>query len=161
MAKTGTKPQPTKLKRLRGNPGGRPLNEREPQPKGKAKKPRGLTRSNPQLSKQWDRFGKPLEDLGLLTNLDAGAFRLMIQHYQFALEAAAIVNAEGMMIEGHRGVRAKNPAMQLFKDNSNSFRRFAEQFGMMPSARTRLETDPMEPLDSLADILFAAVDDDA
>jgi len=59
MAKPGPAPQPTALKRLHGNPGKRPLNEREPQPAQKLplcpRHLKGVARA------QWTKVGKMLD----------------------------------------------------------------------------------------------------
>src|SRR5690554_2235336 len=122
MSTPGRKPTPTNVKKLRGNPGKRPLNTAEPRPSGTARKPRGLARFNPRVAKLWDEWAGPLEALGLLTDLDAAAFRMMLQHYQFALEAASLVREEGMTRRDENGVERKHPALQIFRDNSTAFR---------------------------------------
>ncbi len=71
MARRGPAPKPTRMKVLAGNPGKRPLNRREPQPKP------GLPRCPAQLSeeakREWKRISKELDRLGLLTVLDRAA----------------------------------------------------------------------------------------
>ena len=54
MATRGRKPKPTALKVLEGNPGKRPLNDREPvPPKGTLKCPAWLL---PEAKKEWKRL---------------------------------------------------------------------------------------------------------
>ena len=51
------------------------------------------------------------------------------------------------------GATHKHPLLQVFRDNSNAFRAYAAEFGMTPSARTRLHVEEAEQL-SLAEMLF-------
>lgn len=153
MSTRGRKPKPTAVKQLQGNPGKRPINRHEPWPEGKAKKPRGLV---PRVAKLWDEMAGPLEGLGLLTDLDAAAFRMMLQHYQFALEAARQVLEEGLTRRDENGVERRHPSLQAWRENSVAFRAYAEQFGMTPSARARLGPAPTGQL-ALGDILAQAI----
>lgn len=159
MSTPGRKPTPTNVKKLRGNPGKRPLNTAEPRPSGKARKPRGLAKFNPCVAKRWDEIAPALEALGLLTDLDAAAFRMMLQHYQFALEAASEVREEGLTRQDENGVQRKHPMLQIFRDNSTAFRAYAEQFGMTPSSRSRLSPQAPKQMalgDVLAQMIFDA-----
>ena len=56
MATRGRKPKPTALKELEGNPGKRPLNDREPKPEKKAPPcPKWL---NDDAKKEWRHTGR-------------------------------------------------------------------------------------------------------
>src|SRR4051794_4588403 len=71
MPSLGRKPTPTKLKVAAGNPGKRPLNDREPQP-AVAEPP--LPAWLPQRAKaEWRRIVPELLALGLLTRIDQAA----------------------------------------------------------------------------------------
>ena len=72
MAQRGRKPKPTALKMLEGNPGGRPLNTKEPKPEKKA--PRCPSWLEDEAKKEWKRMAKVLENMGLLTEMDMAAF---------------------------------------------------------------------------------------
>jgi phage terminase small subunit len=81
MAVRGRKPKPTALKVLEGNPGKRPLNEKEPQPKRQA--PRCPSWLEPEAKKEWKRMAKTLEAIGVLTQVDKAAFAGYCQAYAF------------------------------------------------------------------------------
>ena len=66
MAVRGRKPKPTALKVLEGNPGHRPLNKKEPMPKGKL--PRCPEWLEDDAKKEWKRLGKVLAEM-----VDVGA----------------------------------------------------------------------------------------
>jgi P27 family predicted phage terminase small subunit len=155
MSTRGRKPKPTALKKLQGNPGKRPLNDREPRPKTPVKRPWGLGQG--QQRKFWDEHAEELERLGVLTGVDVSAFRLMAEHYAFAVQAAKELREGGVLtVEGREGPK-KHPLLQALRDNSQMFKSYATEFGMTPSSRARLKLpDEAEQL-SLADQLFAAV----
>ena len=75
----GRKPIPTAVKELRGNPGHRPLGDREPQPKvGEPPMPSGLSRYAKQA---WKRIVPILLDMGVLTVADGDALMLYCEAY--------------------------------------------------------------------------------
>jgi P27 family predicted phage terminase small subunit len=157
MSTPGRKPKPTAVKKLQGNPGKRKLAGREPKPKTAVKRPYGLGKGL--QDRFWKEHADELARLQILTGIDVAAFRLMAEHYAFAVQAAQQLREEGLTVEGREGPK-KNPLAQIFRDNSMAYKSFAEQFGMTPSARTRLQID-LQPDEgeqlSLVDALFAAV----
>lgn len=160
MARPGTKPKPTRVKELEGNPGHRPINRAEPKPA--VAEPGALPYGVTMTARKFHRQYAPLlTRLGILTEADEAAFTMMSLHYGLAIDAARGLRESGMTVEGRDGPK-KHPLAQVFRDNSHSFRQYADEFGMTPSARSRLNTEDAEQV-SLADILFAsvAVEDDA
>lgn len=130
------------------------MNKRQPKPKTPVKRPWGLGRG---LQRNfWDEHADELERIQVLTGVDAPAFRLMAEHYAFAVQAAQELRAEGLTVEGKDGLK-KNPLAQIFKDNSLAFKSFATEFGMTPSARVRLKLPEEAEQLSLAEQLFQAV----
>ena len=153
MTARGRKPKPTKLNQLQGNPGKRPTNKLEPKPKTPAKKPRGMSQG---AKKFWDDHADELERIQILTGVDTPAFRLAAEHYAIAVQAARELHEAGLTVRGKDGLK-KNPLAQVFKDNAMAFKAFAVEFGMTPSARTRLKIEPEAEQLSLADQLFQMV----
>jgi len=142
----GNPPKPTALKKLQGNPGKRPLNEDEPQPDRLAPAiPRGIA---PLARKFWKAHGPKLEAMGLLTEVDGAAFTMLTIHYQIAWEAAQIINKEGLVAKDENGVDRKHPMLQVLRDNSAMLLRYSREFGLTPSARSRISVpDPDEEMD--------------
>jgi P27 family predicted phage terminase small subunit len=112
-----------------------------------------------------------LAALGVLTEVDEPALQLAAEHYEVAVRAARQLRegsregseeeglrttAEGLLIEDRDGNVRKNPLLQVLRDHSGALRAYLTEFGMTPSSRSRLHTEPEEQL-SLADILFAEV----
>jgi P27 family predicted phage terminase small subunit len=138
---------------VQGNPGHRPLNTQQPKPKTPVKKARGM---QPLARKFWDEYAPEMERLQILTGVDSAAFRLMAEHFGFAVQAAKQLQEAGLTVETKEGTK-KNPLAQIFKDNSLAFRAFASEFGMTPSSRTRLKMPAEAEQLSLAEQLFQAV----
>lgn len=155
MSTKGRKPKPTAVKQAQGNPGKRALNRREPRPRTPVRRPWGLGQGAQR--RFWDDHAGELERLGVLTGVDVAAFRLMAEHYAFAVQAATELRAGGTLtVEGREGEK-KHPLLQVLRDNSLAFKAYAAEFGMTPSARARLQLPEDAEQLSLADALFAAV----
>lgn len=132
----GRPPKPTALKKLQGNPGKRALNENEPTPERVIPAmPRGLP---PKAKRFWKDHADKLDQLGLLTEVDGAAFSLMAIHYAVAWSAMERVYAEGLTYLDINGVERKSPLLQVWRENSAAYLRYAQQFGLTPSARGRL-----------------------
>lgn len=154
----GRKPTPTAVKQLHGNPGKRAINKREPKPKTAVKRPWGLGQG--EQRKFWDEHAPELERMQVLTGIDSAAFRLMAEHYAFAVQAAKELREGGeLTVEGREGPK-KHPLMQVLRDNSQMFKSYAVEFGMTPSARARLTLPADAEQLSLADMLFDAINEE-
>lgn len=109
----------------------------------------------------WDEHAPELERLQILTGVDAAAFRLMAEHYALAVRAAVELRGEdSLTVEGRDGPK-KNPLVQVLRDQSAAFKSYATEFGMTPSARARLQLPEEAEQMSLAEMLFAAVNEEA
>ncbi len=132
-----------------GNPGGRPLNKNEPKPDKKA--PRCPAWLEEEAKKEWKRMGKTLEQLGLLTEMDMAAFAGYCQAYARWKEAEEFISQHGTMIRTPNGYLQQVPQVSIAQTNLKIMLKFCEQFGLTPSARSRIatesspqEADPME-----------------
>lgn len=154
MGARGPKPKPTALRILEGNPSHRPLPENEPKPMAdKVKCPSWL---HADAKKEWRRLAPGLIEMGLLTNSDVQTFAAYCQSYAMWKEAAEHVMREGMMQEAPSGYIMKSPYASMAQSSLTQMKQFAGEFGLTPSARTRisgeqagakkLEEDPMEQL---------------
>ena len=101
MATRGRKPKPTALKLLEGNPGKRPLNDREPvPPKATLKCPAWLL---PEAKKEWKRLAPALEAMGVLTMADLTKFEGYCQAYARWKEAEAFITQHGSIFQTPSG----------------------------------------------------------
>ena len=148
----GRKPTPTNLKLLKGETRPSRINKNEPKPKPLA--PAAAAWLSADARKLRKGLAPKLEALGILTEADGASFDLMLTHYSLASEAARTLKKEGSIIEDSKGYPAKHPAVQILRDHSAAFLRYAAEFGLTPSSRARLNlVTPEEEIDELEEFL--------
>ncbi len=152
LAQRGRKPKPTALKKLEGNPGRRKLNESEPKPGKKA--PRCPAWLEEEAKREWKRTGKILEYMGLLTEMDMTAFAGYCQAYARWKEAEEFITQHGTMIRTPNGYLQQVPQVSIAQTNLKIMLKFCEQFGLTPSARSRIaagegSADPADEMEQL------------
>lgn len=152
MAQSGRKPKPTALKVLEGNPGKRPLNTKESKPKSNA--PKCPTWLEAEAKKEWRRMSKQLEMLGLLTEVDMAAFAGYCQAYARWKEAEEFISKHGSIIKTPNGYLQQIPQVNIASNYLKLMSKFCEQFGLTPSARSRIVSDKNgDDFDVMEDIL--------
>lgn len=151
----GRKPLPTRLKLIRGNPGKRPLNEREPEPKL-------ATPTCPQIlqgesRKEWRRATRELRALGLLARIDRAALAAYCRTWGRWVEAEEKIAATGEIVKAPSGYPIQNPYLSISNRALENMHRFLTEFGMTPSSRSRLRVGSREPTrDPMEELLFGA-----
>ena len=139
MAVRGRKPKPTAIKELEGNPGKRPLNGHEPvPPKSAIRCPNWL---EAEAKKEWKRMAKQLEHLGILTEIDMAAFAGYCQAYARWKEAEEFITQHGTIVKTPSGYWQQVPQVSIAQTYLKIMNKFCEQFGLTPSARSRISTD--------------------
>lgn len=149
-------PEPTNIRRLRGNPGKRPFNDAEPQPgppelKPPAWLPVGLPRQF------WKDLGPMLERMGVLTEADELSLAQLCRELQRYVEANDAVDRLGMTYEmvtrSGDGMTMQRPEVGIANSAFGNALRLMDRFGMSPSMRTRLKVERRpaqeDPLDAL------------
>ena len=152
----GRKPTPTNVKLVTGNPGKRPLPTSEPRPR--AERPAPPAHLNADAQKEWSRVSDELHALGLLTGLDRAALAAYCQAYgrwaQAERALGKITNqADGLIIKTQSGNMIQNPLVGVANKAMADMVRYAAEFGMTPSARTRIETSDIDENDPAAEFL--------
>jgi len=142
MATRGTKPKPTAIKILEGNPGKRKLNKNEPQPTVKA--PQCPDWLEPEAKAEWERRSKQLLVLGILTEVDEIAFAGYCQAYARWREAEEFISKHGSIVKTPSGYWQQVPQVAISNKSLLVVIRFCEQFGMTPSSRSRLAVEPSD-----------------
>ena len=153
MATRGRKPTPTAIKELEGNPGKRPLNKSEPKPTKKA--PAGPKWLEPEAKKEWRRLAKQMEQLGILTEVDMAAFAGYCQAYARWKEAEEFITQHGTIVKTPSGYWQQVPQVSIAQTYLKIMNRFAEQFGLTPSSRSRIiaEDSTSGPADEMEALL--------
>lgn len=144
----GRKPKPTHLKLVTGNPGKRPL------PKAEAKVVPALPSPPPHLSDEakveWGRVSEDLFKVGLLSSVDRAALAAYCQAFaRWAQAERAIADMAkrdaltgGLMIKTSNGNAIQNPLVGTANKAAADMVRYAAEFGMTPSARSRITAEP-------------------
>jgi len=139
----GRKPKPTNLRLLQGNPGKRPLNKKEPKPKPRTPPcPRHLM---PRAKKEWRRVCKELQALGIITAIDRSVLAMYCQYWARWCDAEERVRHDGEVIRTTNGNRIQNPELGVANRAAELCHKFAAEFGMTPSSRTRVSTEWAAP----------------
>ena len=114
------RPTPSALNQLRGNPGKRGGNKREPKPKqGIDTRPEWL---NPEAKREWGRIVPELELIGLLTKVDRAVLAIYCELW-------------GQFVDAVKAGKPLNtPAMA-------QMRLYAVELGLTPAARVKLQVE--------------------
>lgn len=156
MGARGPAPKPTRIRELEGNPGKRPLNRREPQPTGRMPSaPRWMSL---EAKRQWRKLAPRLHAAGLLTEVDGLGLAMLCEAVGQYVEGKEIVEREGAIAVSDQGNVYQHPAVGLMKSARGEVLKWAREFGMTPSARSRISLEAATGEESLADILFGGVE---
>lgn len=150
----GPAPKPTAIRRAQGNPGHRPLNKREPQPAlGVPPCPAWLS---PEAKREWTRVTVELDEMGVLARADLAALSMYCTCWARWQEAEKAIEDEGSVItmrddKGNVKWVQPSPWIGIATKMLDRVHKLAAEFGLTPSARTRLQvtttTPEMDPLD--------------
>lgn len=148
MGRRGFSPIPTAIKLLEGNPGRRPLNKREPKPKeGVPYCPSWLC---DEAKKHWKRTAATLKDMGLLTIADGDALANYCDTWAQWREMREFIKKHGpvMPIRGKDGeikYIQQAPQVNIARHLLLILGRYQLEFGLTPSARTRIHVEQPSP----------------
>jgi P27 family predicted phage terminase small subunit len=149
MAIRGTKPVPTALKLVRGNPGKRKLPDPSKEIRAPIENPEPPDHLTQSGLDEWNRVIGALVTLNLMTRLDRGALAGYCQAYgrwvdaerALARMAAADPLTNGLVVTTIQGNRIQNPLVGAANKAMHDVVKYSSEFGMTPSSRTRLQ-DP-------------------
>lgn len=144
MARRGPKTKPTQLKLLSGTARKHRINAQEPKPEvARPAPPEHLTAA---AVAEWERVIDETVSLGIMTELDRGALAAYCQAYRrwVSAETALARMAEkdaitdGLIIRTKAGNAIQNPLVGAANKAMADMVRYAAEFGLTPSARTRV-----------------------
>jgi len=133
----------TQLQMLRGNPGRRPLNDREPQPQtvdASFDTPPDELQDDPLAKKEWTRIVPMLRACGLLTNAERPVMIALCQQWAIYLEAHQRVRQLGMVVKSPSAHPVVNPYVKIGRAALAQCQRLWIELGLTPSSRSRLTT---------------------
>jgi len=156
MSIRGAKPTPTSVKIVTGNPGKRQLPKDEPQPKSRRPKP--PAHLNADAQEEWERIEDELDALGILSGLDRAALAAYCQAYgrwtQAERALAKMSNqADGLIIKTVSGNMIQNPLVGVANKAMADMVRYAAEFGMTPSSRSRISAMEKDDGDAASEYL--------
>ncbi len=148
----GRKPKPTHLKALAGNPGKRKLNANEPKPQLGADSPDHLS---DRALEVWERVAPELERLQLLNPLSGETLAGFCDAYARWCAATKEIEKSGEVVKAPSGYPMQNPWRAIANKAFDQWTRLAAEFGMTPSAMSRIgaeskEQDEEDPWAALA-----------
>jgi len=133
----GRKPKPTALRVLQGNAGKRPLPLDEPAPRATALDPPAYLTDEARA--EWARVAPMLERLGIFTEADVSAMVGYCEAWSRWRKAETTLATSGLLIKAPSGYPVVNPLVGVANKAMQQMRAFLVEFGMTPSARTRVQ----------------------
>ena len=83
-------------------------------------------------------MSRQLEDLGILTEIDMAAFAGYCQAYARWKEAEEFITQHGSIVKTPSGYWQQVPQVSIAQTYLKIMNKFAEQFGLTPSSRSRI-----------------------
>jgi P27 family predicted phage terminase small subunit len=136
----GRKPAPTALKLVKGEQKSR-INNDEPQPEDGVPQCPSLL---PAVREVWDYTVAQLRTMRVLTMADRDMLAAYCEAVVMHREASRIIARDGMLLHDGNGAY-KNPATLLQREAANAIKAFGTEFGLSPSARTRIKVGDQQP----------------
>lgn len=145
---SGRKPTPSALKLVKGNPGKRALNKKEAVVLPAEPTPPSFLSDEAKV--EWGRVVGTLFRVGLMTELDRAALAAYCQAYgrwaqaEGALSRMAELDPDTMAltIRTSNGNAIQNPMVGIANKAKADMVRYALEFGMSPSARSKVDAHP-------------------
>jgi len=144
MTPRGRKPLPTSLKKLRGT--FRPDRSNATEPNVESGVPEPPDWLSADALAEWRRLAPQLAAAGLLTKLDRAALASYCSAWGDLCEANRTLQQFGSTYITERGVIVLHPMLKVVERSRQALRAFASEFGLTPSARTRVDARPV-PVD--------------
>jgi P27 family predicted phage terminase small subunit len=148
MSCSGPPPKPTVIRKAEGNPGKRPLNNREPQPK--VVRPRMPKHLDALAQKEWRRLCPMLERIGVLTEADGLALSILCVDASILQQAQESLGKTGLLSKTAKtGMIHQSPILNIIATTTDRVLRALREFGLTPASRTRISALPESSMDSL------------
>ena len=147
MGKRGPASKPTNLKVLQGNPGRRPINEKEPKFPIADEVPSPPSYLSTYAKKEWKRIAPLLHRNRLLTEADISILAGYCQAYNRWIEAEKLIRTYGYTSETDKGNIIQRPEVGIANKALDEMLKYAKEFGLTPSSRANLHVENAEDVD--------------
>lgn len=134
----GRKPDPTVLRVVKGNPQKRPLPKDEPAPAAVRETHPPPDWLDDVAKAEWCRIAPMLVRNGLLTEMDLDALTAYCHAWCVWKDANAKIRQFGIVIKSQNGFPMPSPYLPIANKAMVTMKGFMLEFGMTPSARTRV-----------------------
>lgn len=142
MGKRGPAKMPNNLRLLHGDKNPDRYNANEPIPAaGKMEPPADVS---PEVRAVWVARLPELEAMNLAFPSDIDSWRAYCEAVVIHEKASKVLAGSPILIKGLHGGMVRNPAIQIQRDAALTLLRFAQQFGLTPSARATVESQKAE-----------------
>lgn len=131
----GRPPKPTQLRLLHGDRESR-INHKEPVARDVLPEPPDGMAAD--VREIWEYTLAELAAMRTAASADRDALAAYCEAVVAHRKASAILAQSPVLIKGLHGGMVKNPALQVQRDAANLIRAFAGEFGLTPSARSRI-----------------------
>lgn len=141
MTKPGPRPKPSGLRLIEGTDkkgrSGRKLDlAKEPiAPDGDLLPPYELNEEKQQI---WDQTTRDLEVMGVASPADSNQVVAYVEAVYLHRRASIALADQSLLTQGDK-VRVANKLIQVQRESAATMLRFAQEFGLTPSARARVE----------------------
>ncbi len=139
----GRRPTPTALKLVKGNPGKRAINKKEPKPRAKA--PTCPAHLSVKAKAVWRKLCTLLGKMGVMTEADGLALERLCDCYADILACRELIERDGRTyttIDQNANTLIKNnPAVNQLRAADAQFKSYLVEFGLTPAARSKVNVD--------------------
>lgn len=144
MGRRGAAPKPTVLRLLDGDKANR-FNPDEPIPI--AVLPEFPAEASNEVREIWDYTIEHLDFMGLAKAADRDSLLCYCEAVVLHRKASAVLAQSPILVKGAMGGLIRNPALAIQRDAAYTVRQFAQEFGLTPSARSRVRADTEDAAD--------------
>lgn len=151
----GRKPKPTHLKLIAGNPGKRAIGDSAPKPRISIPSP--PDHLDAEAKAEWERVARELAPLGCIAEIDRAALAAYCQAYARWVHAERVIATlpgRGLVVRTEKGNMVINPLIGIANKAMADMVRYAAEFGMTPSARSRIDAERTRPEQDPAERYF-------
>jgi len=150
MGRRGPPPKPVALHELHGNPGKRPLKGKPKPPVEAPSCPKSLS---PAARKVWKRIVPQLKMMGVLAAVDRDALVAYCRTYARWEAAEDFLEKHGEVYPirdeaGRVRYMQQFPQVAIARNLLQTLRAYQQEFGLTPSARSRIDITPPRPKSS-------------
>lgn len=147
----GRRPIPTALKLLRGNPGKRPIDAREPQLEPVVLTPPAFL--SPVAKAEFRRVAVKLKKACIATAIDRAGLAGYAAAYEMFSTATAAVEEHGLIQVSPSGRRSPSAYFTVAMLSLATLRQFAVEFGLTPASRSRVKATGPEKKDPIQELM--------